>query len=104
MRDADDVIVLAQKFGDKIPLITATSKPSSSTTHLNSVANGAACLGLFLLLAYAAYQFYQRRAAFSAPRTDDLDIRITHFERRVGDLQDILISIDDRLSRQLNRI
>lgn len=104
MNDADDVIKLAQKFGDKIPLKAATSKPSSSTFHLNSIVNGASSLGLMLLLAYAAYRFYQKRATFSVPRTDDIDTRITHFEKRVGDLQDILISIDDRLSRQLNRI
>jgi hypothetical protein len=34
---------------------------------------------------------------------EDLNVRMTNFENRVNDLQDILLSIDDRLDRRLKR-
>ena len=62
-----------------------------------------AVIALFLacLLLPIGFYFWKKRDQISV--SDPLDTRITHFEKRVNDLQDILLSIDDRLDRKIRQ-
>ena len=71
--------------------------------HIVKVHTGpiARSLGMVLLMAIVAYVVYRRRSA--TPTTENLEMRMTSFTDRVTDLQDILLSINDRLDRRANR-
>ena len=58
-------------------------------------------LGAVLLMGFGGYYLYTRRNV--TPVSENIDTRIAEFEGRVNDLQDILLSIDDRLDRRLRR-
>lgn len=54
--------------------------------------------GIFLGLAYYAYQI--KKLESGAGDTSDIDVRLQSLERRLSDIQDIVISIDDQLGRE----
>ena len=58
-------------------------------------------LGVVLLMGGGGYYLYTRRNV--TPVRENIDTRIAEFEGRVNDLQDILLSIDNRLDRRLRR-
>jgi len=73
-----------------------------------SVANNFASVLAVCALALAAgivfYKTKNRKDADRQAHTEEqIETRITDFEKRVTDLQDILLSIDDRLDRRLRR-
>jgi hypothetical protein len=64
--------------------------------HLTKIASAVCAV---LLLGLGGYFLYKRR---SVNLSDvNFETRISNFESRVNDLQDILLSIDDRLDRRL---
>jgi len=66
---------------------------------------GGLTLAFALLLGGIGYLFYlrNRQQPVSQP-TEDIDTRISIFEKRIDDLQDILLSIDHRIDRRLRKI
>ena len=81
----------------------AHSKPSIFKT-LAKVAGGIAMAFVVMLLVGFGFLIWRRHLGENDNRVDeDLNARITHFENRVNDLQDILLSIDARLDRRFKR-
>ena len=63
--------------------------------------NAAKIAGLSFLVLGIGFAVYKLKDQYPAPAEDpNIESRMTEFEKRVTDLQDILISIDDRLDRQ----
>ena len=57
--------------------------------------------GIVLMMILRGYYVHRQRV--DAANHRDMDDRITDFEGRVNDLQDILLSIDDRLDRRIHQ-
>jgi len=87
------------------PLETAvveiTEPPASSVRGI--FVNLITWMGLGILGCVAFFMIQKRKNVNVAQVGDDVDVRLTHFEHRVNDLQDILLSIDERLDRRLKR-
>ncbi|MFT5365156.1 MAG: hypothetical protein ACI8V2_000093 [Candidatus Latescibacterota bacterium] len=85
------------------PVPAIASFPHENTNHifLLHMTNIASVFGAILLMGLGGYYIYKRR--FAVESEDNFDTRIADFENRVNDLQDILLSIDDRLDRRLKR-
>jgi len=105
-RDANDVIRLASKTGHASVVVQRTERKhriSTRSTFWEKASHGITMFGVVMLVCFAVFTFQKKRQVGVASVGDDVDVRLTHFENRVNDLQDILLSIDDRLDRRLKR-
>lgn len=106
-RDANAVIKLATKTGHST-YVVAEPKSRSSRKHshasgMDSMSNVATVIGVMMLIGFVFFTMQKKRNLHAEQTGDDVDVRLAHFENRVNDLQDILLSIDDRLDRKLRR-
>lgn len=87
----------------EITVAIAHSKTSIFKT-LSKIAGGIAMALAVILLAGFVFFAWRKHVGEDTNRVDeDLNDRITNFENRVNDLQDILLSIDARLDRRFKR-
>ena len=106
-RDANAVIKLAAKTGHGMPVV-AEAKPRSSRKHAHAfgmvaMSDVATVIGAVMLIGFAFFTIHKKRNLQAVKTGEDVDVRLAQFENRVNDLQDILLSIDDRLDRKLRR-
>lgn len=106
-RDANAVIKLAAKTGHST-YVVRKEKPRRSSTHshvsgMDTMSNVATVIGVVMLIGFVFFTVQKKRNLQAVQTGDDVDVRLAHFENRVNDLQDILLSIDDRLDRKLRR-
>jgi hypothetical protein len=83
------------------PFIPENHNTKSWFPIISDIAQASLLLGVLLLRGLGGYYLYKRR--FAEVSENNFDTRIADFENRVNDLQDILLSIDDRLDRRLKR-
>lgn len=103
-RDANAVIKLAAKTGHTHVVVkTQTRRSSSRSEKRTKIGHIATVVGLMMLVGFVIVTVQKRRNGNVVQTGDDVETRLTHFEHRVNDLQDILLSIDDRLDRRLKR-
>ena len=74
---------------------------TDSQSMWNTIAKNIAITLMLALIGCAIYFIYRKRNV--VPATEPLDTRINNFEKRVNDLQDILLSIDNRLDRRIRQ-
>jgi hypothetical protein len=86
-----------------VDLSHAHSEPSF-LQKIAKVAGGIAmALAVLFLAGFGFFVWRRYNGEGDTHVEEDLNVRMTHFENRVNDLQDILLSIDDRLDRRLKR-
>lgn len=104
-RDANEVIRLASKTGHASVVVQPERQHRTSTrsTLWEKASHGVTMLGVVMLVGFAVFTLKKKRYPYMTSVGDDMDVRLTRFESRVNDLQDVLLSIDDRLDRRLKR-
>ena len=85
-----------------ISLIILASGTVAHTLQRNASFSGVLGLVLVALVIFAIFKHVNRQppnAKQEGPPNEELTLRISALEKRLTDIQDIVISIDDRLSR-----